>query len=49
MKQLRAEYDMNEVKYCTFSKDPSKPIPGTVFCLKCLREILFPVITYYTS
>ncbi|XP_014698485.2 clathrin heavy chain linker domain-containing protein 1 isoform X1 [Equus asinus] len=28
MKQLRAEYDMNEVKYCTFSKDPSKPIPG---------------------
>ncbi|KAK2508363.1 hypothetical protein MC885_016109 [Smutsia gigantea] len=28
MKQLRAEHDMKEVKYCTFSKDPSKPIPG---------------------
>ncbi|XP_036080668.1 clathrin heavy chain linker domain-containing protein 1 isoform X5 [Rousettus aegyptiacus] len=28
MKQLRAEYDMKEIKYCTFSKDPSKPIPG---------------------
>ncbi|XP_019575145.2 clathrin heavy chain linker domain-containing protein 1 isoform X1 [Rhinolophus sinicus] len=28
MKQLRAEYDTKEVKYCTFSKDPSKPIPG---------------------
>ncbi|KAF5918026.1 hypothetical protein HPG69_019832, partial [Diceros bicornis minor] len=28
MKQLRAAYDTNEVKYCTFSKDPSKPIPG---------------------
>ncbi|XP_029792087.1 clathrin heavy chain linker domain-containing protein 1 [Suricata suricatta] len=27
MKQLRAEYDTEEVK-CTFSKDPSKPIPG---------------------
>ncbi|KAG8512418.1 Clathrin heavy chain linker domain-containing protein 1 [Galemys pyrenaicus] len=28
MKQLRAEYDKKEVKYCTFSKGPSKPIPG---------------------
>ncbi|XP_058134560.1 clathrin heavy chain linker domain-containing protein 1 isoform X2 [Dasypus novemcinctus] len=28
MKQLRVEYDTEEVKYCTFSKDPSKPIPG---------------------
>ncbi|XP_014447302.1 clathrin heavy chain linker domain-containing protein 1 isoform X2 [Tupaia chinensis] len=28
MKQLRAEYDTKEVKYCTFSNDPSKPIPG---------------------
>ncbi|KAM8941946.1 clathrin heavy chain linker domain-containing protein 1 isoform 1-T1 [Lycaon pictus] len=28
MKQLRAEYDTKEVKYHTFSKDPSKPIPG---------------------
>ncbi|KAM6221538.1 clathrin heavy chain linker domain-containing protein 1 isoform 1-T1 [Rhynchocyon petersi] len=27
-KRLRAEYDPKEVKYCTFSKDPSKPIPG---------------------
>ncbi|XP_037662768.1 clathrin heavy chain linker domain-containing protein 1 isoform X3 [Choloepus didactylus] len=28
MKQLRAEYDTKEVKYCSFSKDPSTPIPG---------------------
>ncbi|XP_076990378.1 clathrin heavy chain linker domain-containing protein 1 isoform X2 [Tamandua tetradactyla] len=28
MKQLRAKYDTKEVKYCTFSKEPSKPIPG---------------------
>lgn len=28
MKQLRAECDTKEVKYCTSSKDPSKPIPG---------------------
>ncbi|XP_047707731.1 clathrin heavy chain linker domain-containing protein 1 isoform X5 [Prionailurus viverrinus] len=28
MKQLRAEYDAKEAKYHTFSKDPSKPIPG---------------------
>ncbi|KAF7468438.1 clathrin heavy chain linker domain-containing protein 1 [Marmota monax] len=28
MKQLRAEYDTKEAKYCTLSKDPSKPIPG---------------------
>nr|XP_058934931.1 clathrin heavy chain linker domain-containing protein 1 isoform X3 [Kogia breviceps] len=27
MKQLRAEYDTKE-QYCTFCKDPSKPIPG---------------------
>lgn len=40
MKQLRAEYDTKEVKYCTFSKDPSKPIPGTLFCFKYLKEIL---------
>lgn len=39
MKQLRAEHDMKEIKYCTFSKDPSKPIPGIVFCLKYFREI----------
>ncbi|XP_040309635.1 clathrin heavy chain linker domain-containing protein 1 isoform X1 [Herpailurus yagouaroundi] len=31
MKQLRAEYDAKEVKYHTFSKDPSKPIPGMTF------------------
>lgn len=40
IKQSRAAYDTKEVKYCTFSKDPSKPIPGIVFCLKYLREIL---------
>ncbi|XP_031511048.1 clathrin heavy chain linker domain-containing protein 1 isoform X3 [Papio anubis] len=28
IKQSRAAYDTKEVKYCTFSKDPSKPIPG---------------------
>ncbi|XP_023572350.1 clathrin heavy chain linker domain-containing protein 1 isoform X2 [Octodon degus] len=28
MKQLRAEYDATEVKYCTFTRNPSKPIPG---------------------
>ncbi|XP_054557490.1 clathrin heavy chain linker domain-containing protein 1 isoform X2 [Talpa occidentalis] len=28
LKQLRAECDTKEVKYCTFSKGPSKPIPG---------------------
>ncbi|XP_022360123.1 clathrin heavy chain linker domain-containing protein 1 isoform X3 [Enhydra lutris kenyoni] len=28
MKQLRAEYEAKEVRYHTFSKDPSKPIPG---------------------
>nr|XP_012332579.1 clathrin heavy chain linker domain-containing protein 1 isoform X2 [Aotus nancymaae] len=28
IKQHRAEYDTKEAKYCTFSKDPSKPIPG---------------------
>ncbi|XP_012505306.1 PREDICTED: clathrin heavy chain linker domain-containing protein 1 [Propithecus coquereli] len=28
VKQLRAEYDTKEVTYHTFSKDPSKPIPG---------------------
>nr|XP_004029309.4 clathrin heavy chain linker domain-containing protein 1 isoform X1 [Gorilla gorilla gorilla]XP_018876602.3 clathrin heavy chain linker domain-containing protein 1 isoform X1 [Gorilla gorilla gorilla]XP_018876603.3 clathrin heavy chain linker domain-containing protein 1 isoform X1 [Gorilla gorilla gorilla]XP_055233905.1 clathrin heavy chain linker domain-containing protein 1 isoform X1 [Gorilla gorilla gorilla] len=28
IKQCRAEYDTKEVKYCTLSKDPSKPIPG---------------------
>ncbi|XP_055096587.1 clathrin heavy chain linker domain-containing protein 1 isoform X5 [Symphalangus syndactylus] len=30
IKQCRAEYDTKEVKYCTFSKDPSKPIPDLV-------------------
>lgn len=49
IKQLRAEYDVKEVKHFPFSKDPSKPIPGTIFCVKYLREILLPVITYYTS
>lgn len=49
MKQLRAEYDTKEAKYHTFSKDPSKPIPGTVFCLKYLKFQLFSVITYYTN
>jgi hypothetical protein len=34
MKQLRAEYDKKEVKYCTFSKDPSQPIPGTIILFK---------------
>uniref|UniRef100_A0A8D2D8P7 Clathrin heavy chain linker domain-containing protein 1 n=1 Tax=Sciurus vulgaris TaxID=55149 RepID=A0A8D2D8P7_SCIVU len=28
MRQLKAEYDTKEAKYYTFSKDPSKPIPG---------------------
>ncbi|XP_005385840.2 PREDICTED: clathrin heavy chain linker domain-containing protein 1 [Chinchilla lanigera] len=28
MKQLRAEYDAKEVKYCTLTRNPSKPIPG---------------------
>uniref|UniRef100_A0A0N8ESP1 Clathrin heavy chain linker domain-containing protein 1 n=1 Tax=Heterocephalus glaber TaxID=10181 RepID=A0A0N8ESP1_HETGA len=28
LKQLRAEYDVKEVKYCTFIKNPAKPIPG---------------------
>uniref|UniRef100_A0A8C7AF38 Clathrin heavy chain linker domain-containing protein 1 n=1 Tax=Neovison vison TaxID=452646 RepID=A0A8C7AF38_NEOVI len=28
MKQLRAEYEAKELRYHTFSKDPSKPIPG---------------------
>ncbi|XP_032353471.1 clathrin heavy chain linker domain-containing protein 1 isoform X2 [Camelus ferus] len=28
MKQHRVEYDMKEVQYCTFSKNPSQPIPG---------------------
>ncbi|XP_004775725.3 clathrin heavy chain linker domain-containing protein 1 isoform X3 [Mustela putorius furo] len=28
MKKLRAEYEAKEVRYHTFSKDPSKPIPG---------------------
>ncbi|XP_032128190.1 clathrin heavy chain linker domain-containing protein 1 isoform X2 [Sapajus apella] len=28
IKQHRAEYDTKEAKYCPFSKDPSKPIPG---------------------
>lgn len=40
IKQLRAECDMKEVKYFSFCKDPSKPIPGTVFCVKYLKEIL---------
>ncbi|KAM5227637.1 clathrin heavy chain linker domain-containing protein 1 [Ctenodactylus gundi] len=28
MKLLRAKHTMKEVKLCTFSKDPSRPIPG---------------------
>ena len=40
IKQLRAEYDAKEVQSCTFCKDPSKPIPGTVFYLKYLRGVL---------
>ncbi|XP_074256230.1 clathrin heavy chain linker domain-containing protein 1 isoform X5 [Saimiri boliviensis] len=28
IKQHKAEYDTKEAKYCSFSKDPSKPIPG---------------------
>ncbi|XP_010614145.1 clathrin heavy chain linker domain-containing protein 1 isoform X1 [Fukomys damarensis] len=28
VKQLRAEYDAKEVKYCTSTKDSAKPIPG---------------------
>uniref|UniRef100_A0A8C3YIA4 Clathrin heavy chain linker domain-containing protein 1 n=1 Tax=Catagonus wagneri TaxID=51154 RepID=A0A8C3YIA4_9CETA len=28
IKQLRAEYDTKDVQYCTFCRDPSKPIPG---------------------
>lgn len=31
MKQLRAEYEAKELRYHTFSKDPSKPIPGMYF------------------
>ncbi|KAM7078557.1 clathrin heavy chain linker domain-containing protein 1 [Molossus nigricans] len=30
MKQLRAEYDMKEVKHFFSCKDPSKPIPGMI-------------------
>ncbi|XP_068837210.1 clathrin heavy chain linker domain-containing protein 1 isoform X2 [Capricornis sumatraensis] len=28
MKQVRAKYDTKEEQYCTFCKDPLKPIPG---------------------
>ncbi|XP_063085490.1 clathrin heavy chain linker domain-containing protein 1 [Cavia porcellus] len=28
VKHLRADYDAKEVKYCTFTRDASKPIPG---------------------
>ncbi|XP_066123247.1 clathrin heavy chain linker domain-containing protein 1 [Saccopteryx bilineata] len=31
VKQLRAEYDIKEVKPFTFCKNPSKPIPGMTF------------------
>nr|KAF6328644.1 clathrin heavy chain linker domain containing 1 [Pipistrellus kuhlii] len=30
IKQLRAAYDVKEVKHFPFSKDPSKPIPGMI-------------------
>lgn len=46
MKQLRAKYAVKEVKHFPFSKDPSKPISGTVFCIKYLKEIL-TVPNYY--
>ena len=46
IKQLRAERDIKEVKHFPFSKDPSKPIPGTVFCVKYLKEVL-TVLSYY--
>ena len=36
MKQVRAKYNTKEEQYCTFCKDPLKPIPGTIFCLKYL-------------
>ncbi|XP_054329993.1 clathrin heavy chain linker domain-containing protein 1 isoform X7 [Pongo pygmaeus] len=38
IKQCRAEYDTKEVKYCTFSKDPSKPIPGDQGIVEELME-----------
>lgn len=40
IKQLRAEYDVEELKHFPCFKDPSKPIPGTIFCVKYLKEIL---------
>ncbi|CAK7297089.1 Clathrin heavy chain linker domain-containing protein 1 [Vulpes lagopus] len=40
MKQLRAEYDTKEVKYHTFSKDPSKPIPVTIGDQGIVEELL---------
>ena len=36
MKQVRANYDTKEEQHCTCYKEPLKPIPGTVFCLKYL-------------
>ncbi|XP_019517625.1 PREDICTED: clathrin heavy chain linker domain-containing protein 1 isoform X3 [Hipposideros armiger] len=43
MKQLRAEYDTKQVKYCTFSKDPSKPIPG----MTCEESVNLDALTKY--
>ena len=43
MKQVRAKYDTKEEQYCTFCKDPLKPIPGTEFCLKYLWDI--PIVS----
>ncbi|KAK1333066.1 hypothetical protein QTO34_006599 [Cnephaeus nilssonii] len=44
IKQLRAEYDVKEVKHFPFSKDPSKPIPGMIleesFNLDALNKYL---------
>ncbi|KAB1267364.1 Clathrin heavy chain linker domain-containing protein 1 [Camelus dromedarius] len=45
MKQHRVEYDMKEVQYCTFSKNPSQPIPGTVFCMTLEESVNLAALT----
>ncbi|XP_032733651.1 clathrin heavy chain linker domain-containing protein 1 isoform X3 [Lontra canadensis] len=40
MKQLRAEYEAKEVRYHTFSKDPSKPIPVIIGDEGIVEELL---------
>ena len=45
MKQVRAKYNTKEEQYCTFCKDPLKPIPGTIFCLKYLHLCVLVKLT----